>query len=129
MGNVKIEDAAFFPAAPKGFMEIKNPMDKNGEYSKFWIGKNGLRVMASAATYDDGNVWLHVSLSRKDRMPNYSDLVFVKQNFIGLDKKAVMVLPGQKYHVNMHKFCLHLFYSAENKLPEFSVEFLGGYGI
>ena len=40
------------------------------------------------------------------------------------DKKAVFVLPEKEKHVNIHNFCLHLFYSAANPLPDFT----GGIG-
>lgn len=40
------------------------------------------------------------------------------------NKKAVFVLPEKEKHVNIHNYCLHLFYSAENPLPDFT----GGVG-
>lgn len=53
-------------------------------------------------------VWLHVSVSRSDRLPSWTDLGFVKQCFIGDDREAVQVLPKESDYVNLHKYCLHL---------------------
>ena len=53
-------------------------------------------------------------------MPTYADLQLVKSEFIGNDKKAIMVFPEEENYVNIHPNCLHLWYSAENPIPEFS---------
>ena len=42
------------------------------------------------------------------------------QGCIGNDKKAIMVFPEEENYVNIHPNCLHLWYSAENPIPEFS---------
>lgn len=34
--------------------------------------------------------------------------------------KEYFVLPEKEKHVNLHNYCLHLFYSAENPLPDFT---------
>ena len=116
--DVKIEDAAYFPRPQSFFREFIPPFIDNGIYVRVWR-YNGLVVMASAAKYDNKE-WLHVSFSRKNRMPDYKDIQLVKNNFIGADKKAIMVFPEQKNYVNICEYCLHLFYSADNPLPEFS---------
>ncbi len=77
-------------------------------------------LQAKCYPYDDGKEWLHISVSRKSRLPTYEEMTRIKRDFIGDDKKAISVLPEKKYHVNIDKYCLHLFYSAENPLPEFS---------
>ena len=122
MTDIKITDAAFFPQPQAIYKQwpIERAMGKAAaEYMRAWE-HNGLFIIASAAEYDDGREWLHVSVSRKSRVPSYDDLTRIKRDFIGDDKKAVLVLPEKKNHVNIHDYCLHLFYSAENPLPEFS---------
>lgn len=116
--DVKIEDAAYFPKPQNFFKESASPFMDNGIYVKVWK-YSGLIVMASVAEYDNTE-WLHISFSRKNRMPDYKDIQLVKANFIGVDKKAIMVFPEQKNHVNICEHCLHLFYSADNPLPDFS---------
>ena len=116
MRDLKISEAKFFPKPNMIFKENKN---FSNEYWKGWIF-NGLSVIVSAAIYDDGKEWLHVSFSRKSKMPTYADLQLVKREFIGSDKKAIMVFPEQGNYVNIHPNCLHLWYSAEAPVPEFS---------
>ena len=53
-------------------------------------------------------VWLHVSLSRANRMPSYQDMCDVKSLFIGPDRKAHQVFAEESQHVNIHAYCLHL---------------------
>ena len=122
MKDIKITDAAYFPKPQAIYKELPlaNAMGTNAaEYMRAWE-HNGLMIIASAGEYYDGREWLHVSVSRKSRVPSYDELIRIKRDFIGDDKKAVLVLPEKKNHVNIHDYCLHLFYSAENPLPEFS---------
>lgn len=122
MKDIKIKDAAYFPRPQAIYKElpIAPAMGAEaGEYMKAWTF-NGLFIIASTGEYDDGKEWLHISVSRKSRLPTYEEITRIKRDFIGDDKKAISVLPEKKYHVNIHEYCLHLFYSAENPLPEFS---------
>ncbi len=81
---------------------------------------NGLIVIISGAIEDDGKKWIHVSFSRKSRMPEYKDMKLVKNIFLE-NKKAIMVFPEKIYHVNIHPYCLHLWHCIDaDLLPEFS---------
>ena len=128
--RVKISDAAFFPDPPS-FWNRCSPavyrlLAKDADdYIRVWIYK-GLRVMCSPARYD-GVEWLHISFSRPNRMPDYDDIQLVKNNFIGDDRKAIMVFPEKDHYVNIHKYCLHLWQSEDNPLPDFD-EFVPGLG-
>lgn len=120
--DIKIKDAAYFPKPQAIYKELPIAPAlgaQAAEYMRAW-SYNGLQIIASAAVMDDGHEWLHVSVSRKSRLPSYEEMTRIKRDFIGDDKKAISVLPEKKYHVNIHEYCLHLFYSAENPLPEFS---------
>jgi hypothetical protein len=116
MKDLKISETKFFPKPNAIFKEVKK---FSNDYWKGW-GFNGLFVVASAAIMQDGKEWLHVSFSRKSKMPTYADLQLVKREFIGKDKKAIMVFPEEENYVNIHPNCLHLWYSSENPIPEFS---------
>lgn len=109
------EKASYFPEPDKN---IFYPV-LDGEDGRCWRSHNGLIVIASAELHD-GIEWLHVSFSRKSRIPDYKDVQFIKKHFFGEERKAVMIFPEKEHYVNLHPFCLHLFYSAENPLPEFS---------
>lgn len=81
----------------------------------------GLTVIQSESTEIDGHKWLHTSYSRKSRIPTYEDTVFIKNNFIGKDKKAVMIFPEESEHINIHPFCLHLWTCLDgDELPDFT---------
>lgn len=70
--------------------------------------------------YSVDTVWLHVSVSRKSQVPSYADLEEVKRIFVGLDRKAIMVMPAASEHYNHHPYCLHLFAPLErDPLPDF----------
>lgn len=80
-----------------------------------------LKVIISWAPHPDGKRWLHVSVSHPLRLPTYDELCEVKRRFVGADKKAVMVFPAEGKHVNLHRFCLHLWHCLDkDPLPEFS---------
>lgn len=85
-------------------------------YFKFF----DLMVMASAQLEADGKLWMHVSMSRPDRMPTYDDMVRVKETFVGPNREAYQVFPRADEHVNEHKFCLHLWTCLAGRvLPDF----------
>ena len=78
----------------------------------------------------DGNRWLHVSVSRSDRIPGHRDMAEVKRAFIG-DRYAYSVWPPTGSYVNIHPNWLHLWSLWDagdgRVLPEFS-EVLPGIG-
>lgn len=93
MKDIKITDATYFPRPQAMYKEL--PINKvmgaeAGEYMKAWTF-SGLIILASVGKYDDGKEWLHVSVSRRSRLPTYEELTRVKRDFIGDDKKAVLV--------------------------------------
>lgn len=125
--NVRCDEAQYFPAPPSFWTEISPLMyrllaDNCGEFIKGWTYK-GLRVLASAVKYH-GWEWLHVSFSRPNRIPSYEEVQLVKENFFG-DRKAIMVFPTKEHYVNTHKYCLHLWYSIDNPIPDFDIEIKG----
>lgn len=76
----------------------------------------GLQVLRSISTMQDGSQWLHVSVARRSRMPEYNDLTKVKKDFIGEDVEAYMVMAKAADHVNIHQFCLHLWAPSDPRL-------------
>ncbi|KKN87493.1 hypothetical protein LCGC14_0259480 [marine sediment metagenome] len=88
-----------------------------------WSCANGLVVIASVGIESDGHSWFHVSTSRAGRLPNWRDLQYVKDTFIGRDRKAIQILPASAEHVNLHPFCLHLWCCLDGDvLPDFRVD-------
>ena len=58
----------------------------------------GVVVFFSVGLEEDGERWIHVSLSREGRTPSWEDTLAVKRVFIGDDRYAVQVLPPLKEH-------------------------------
>lgn len=57
--------------------------------------------------------WIHVSVSRPDRIPDWEELSYVKNCFFGEEEEAYQVLAAKKDHLNLHSFCLHLWAPIE----------------
>jgi hypothetical protein len=103
MKDIKIKDAAYFPQPQAIYKEL--PMARAmgpeaAEYMRAWEF-NGLQIIASVAEYDDNKEWLHISVSRKSRLPTYDDMTRIKRDFIGDDRKAISVLPEKKNHLDL----------------------------
>ncbi|HET9954126.1 MAG TPA: hypothetical protein VFQ61_06465 [Polyangiaceae bacterium] len=80
---------------------------------------DGLRVIVEAEQHGAA-LWLHVSLSRPDRIPSYEDQTRVKTLFIGRRRTAIQVFPPEAKHVNVHPYCLHLWSPIDHEpLPDF----------
>jgi hypothetical protein len=67
-----------------------------------------LTVFRSRSTVESGDKWIHVSVSRPDRLPTWAELSKVKDEFIGPNREAYQVLAAAEDHVNLHSYCLHL---------------------
>jgi hypothetical protein len=81
-----------------------------------YLTRDGLRVIASTGEYD-GREWMHVSMSRADRLPSYEDMKHVKEVIVGNDRWAAQLFPPIDQHVNIHQFCLHLWFPLTGSLP------------
>jgi hypothetical protein len=87
------------------------------------IGGNA-SVIVTVAVHDDGRDWIHASIARSGRMPDYDDLSRLHRAAFG-DHWAYQVFAPRADHVNIHEYALHLWGRADgaNVLPNF-----GGWG-
>lgn len=126
--RVRIDEAEYFPDVPNYWKQtrisIYNILAKDAEDYIRCYDFNGLHVIVSSAKYN-GVEWLHVSFSRRSRIPDYKDIQLVRKDFIGTDKKSIMVFPEESHYVNIAETCLHLWYSEKNPIPDFDVEICG----
>lgn len=89
--------------------------------AKYVSTREELSVIDSIDVEKDGKLWLHVSVSRPDRLPSYDDLCFVKKHWIGDDKEAYQVFARREKHVNIDPHCLHLWSRMDGPaLPDFT---------
>ncbi len=91
--------------APRCWNEVsRGPCD-----SRRWVHEDGDRsILASTDVMDDGSRWLHVSISRSDRLPTWDEVREMKDHFIGRKHEAIQVLPSEDDYVNVNSYCLHL---------------------
>lgn len=71
-----------------------------------------LRVIVTEEPHKETK-WLHVSVSNEKRYPTWEEIRYVKDLFIGKDRDAVMILPEEKYYLNLHKNCFHLYHRLD----------------
>lgn len=78
-------------------------------------------IIVTCADHDDGNDWIHASIARPNRMPDYQDLKLLHHTVFG-DGWAYQVFAPQAEHVNIHQYCLHLWGRLDGKpaLPDFT---------
>jgi len=126
----EVTDDAFFEALA-GRLETANVLDCT-EWSqglRYTLRCNGGTFIAiievEPHVYPDGSVklWRHLSVSclRPPRVPNWAELGYMKDIFLG-DEKALLVLPPRGEYVNDHPHVLHLF-SGPDQLPDFRSEY------
>lgn len=101
---------------PNGWIKLAQRPD-----GIFYEYRTGLRALVSVAREKDGRDWVHLSLSRPNRMPTYEDMCLVKDLFIGENELAIQVFVPKDRHVNLHPNCLHLWHCLDgDPVPDFS---------
>ena len=71
-----------------------------------------MRVVASS-----GLGWDHVSVSRRNRCPNWYELEAVKRLFFELDEVAMQLHVPATDHISLHPHCLHLWRPQNIAIP------------
>ena len=113
MRNLRLLDA-FRDASPRviahygnagdetcGVFEVPSPVDKQP-----------LRIVASA-----GGDWDHVSVSRRNRCPNWAEMEHVKRLFFRNDETAMQLHVPPSDHISLHPNCLHLWRPQQAEIP------------
>jgi hypothetical protein len=80
-----------------------------------------LVVIKGIEPHDDGNQWIHVSVSRYDKaLPTWDQLKMIKNLFIGPDKTALQVLPPINQHFSIAEV-LHIYHCLNGDVtPDFT---------
>lgn len=71
-----------------------------------------MHIIASA-----GAGWDHVSVSRKNRCPNWPEMSHVKGLFFKNDETVVQYHVPESDHINVHPNCLHMWRPHKADLP------------
>ena len=108
--------------------ELEKYRIKEGIFGSHKFSKNGcfripyqafiLTVMASDGRLDG---WEHVSVSLRNRCPNWKEMCYIKSLFWDEEEFAIQIHPAKKDYVNNHPYCLHLWKPIDGmELPHFS---------
>lgn len=84
-----------------GAFEIASPVDR--------------AIMHIIASSDCG--WEHVSVSRRNRCPNWTEMSHVKGLFFKEGETVVQFHVPASDHVNDHPYCLHLWRPTQQEIP------------
>lgn len=78
-------------------------------------------VIVTAATWSDGNDWIHASIAARDAMPTYDDLQLLYRAVWGVTGWAYQVFAPLEHHINIHRHALHLWGRADGApvMPNF----------
>ena len=71
-------------------------------------------VLISCAQHDDGVEWVHASMTRKGRVPDYDDQCLLHRAVFG-DGWAYQVFAPAAEHVNIHPNALHIWGRLDGK--------------
>lgn len=76
--------------------------------------------MYSGDVEQDGLKWIHLSVSRENRLPSWVDMIRAKDAWLGPESKAIQVFPPKAEYVNISDV-LHLWECIDNPhvLPDF----------
>jgi len=66
------------------------------------------KFMGCALVITKDNGLHHLSISRKDRLPNYEEMKTARYQFLSDIDYMVQIFPPTRDFVNVHQFCLHL---------------------
>lgn len=108
------------PPSVNGWQQVPAPF--HGQYA-FQNRVEGFQVLMSGDRID-GDQWLHVSVVKRIGYPSYTELVKIKQFFLG-DRLAVQVFAPKAEHVNIHPRALHLWCCINRRVTP---DFTGGTG-
>lgn len=85
------------------------------------IDKAELLIMASS---DYG--WEHVSVSRRNRCPNWTEMSFIKDLFFKDEETVLQFHVPATDHINDHPNCLHLWRPTHQEIPRPPSWMVGG---
>lgn len=86
----------------RSFLGSDSSSGNNGYFS---IPFESYTLMVVAS---DDMGWEHVSVSLKNRTPNWREMCFIKDLFWEPEDCVIQFHPPRSEYVNVHEFCLHL---------------------
>jgi len=89
----------------------------NQENGVFHFGSNidGAEMRVVAAI---GMGWEHVSVSRKNRCPNWPEMEYIRKLFFRPDETVMQLHVPEEEHINCHANCLHMWRPIDQEIPQ-----------
>ncbi len=81
------------------------------------IGPKGVLLLVMSSGIDNETGWEHVSVSCKDRPPNWAEMCFVKDIFWNESECVIQYHPPRSEYVDFHPNCLHLWRHITMPIP------------
>ena len=109
---------------PPSVLPLGWELHEEGEDGYSFINRRyGQGIIMSEATERDGKRWRHFSMSCRTRIPTWEELVKAKEAFLGVESKAIQIIPPRSQYVNIHPNVLHLWVCMDgDPLPDFRNE-------
>jgi hypothetical protein len=76
-----------------------------------------LRIIASDATDPIAEGWEHVSISTERRIPNWTEMCFVKDLFWDPEETVIQLHPPKSQWISNAPHCLHLWHNTREAQP------------
>lgn len=76
-----------------------------------------LKIIASPGDANESIPWEHVSVSCKNRTPNWREMCYVKSLFWSEDDAVMQLHPPKSQWINNHNYCLHLWRPITAEIP------------
>ena len=77
----------------------------------------GLLVIASSGDTNPEIPWEHVSVSLRNRCPNWEEMCYIKSLFWDDEETVMQLHPPKSKWINNHPYCLHLWKPTKEAIP------------
>jgi hypothetical protein len=94
-----------------------NPGDDYGAFIITGPCGRDLMVIASPGDAHESIPWEHVSVSLKNRPPNWEEMCYIKSLFWDDEETVMQLHPPKSQWINNHPNCLHLWRPIEIPIP------------
>ena len=76
-----------------------------------------LKVIAGDEDQEEEIFWEHVSVSCRNRTPNWTEMCYVKNLFFAPDEVVMQLHPAKDNYVNIHDYVLHMWKPTRETIP------------
>lgn len=76
-----------------------------------------LKIIASSGDDATGIFWEHVSVSTRNRCPNWQEMCYIKDFFWPEETTVMQLHPPRSLWINNHPYCLHLWRPTKEIIP------------